>query len=175
MKTFLFKISTLVFFFVKAVSTANKTHEDFYRFAQEAYDELTKSFSLTMSLTILDHHHVQTMWYNEYIQVRNESTTYSGLYDPYLRLVTVMERGVYFENFDKTWRHLDPRASENILMAKLFELPNSNPITAAHIQRNNSVVSIAYKNLSVEVFDMKSVERTQKGEFKYKSLIIDSR
>ena len=174
-KLFPLKILSFLFFLIENASQKVLTHEAFYKNASNVYDMLNKTVSLTISQSILNQPHIQTMWYSEYIKVRNESTTTSGLYGPYLRLVTVMERGVYFKIFDKTWRHLNPMAQENIMMTKLFELPKSNPITAAHIQRNNTVVAVAYKNLSVEVFDMKSIEQTPEGEFKFKSFIIDTR
>ena len=105
-----------------------------------SYWVLNKTISLTISHTILSQPHLQTMWYTDY-KSRSKGqgdpvpppTNKTGTHDPYLRLITVMERGVYFKIFDRVWSELTPRDEVNSVMTKLFELPISNKITAARI------------------------------------------
>ena len=39
-----------------------------------------------------------------------------GLQDPFQRLITVMERGIYFKKFKKTWREVDPTDGDYLQM-----------------------------------------------------------
>ena len=114
------------------------------------------------------------MWYVDYQKVREKANKTKGLYDPFLRLITVMERGIYFKKFTKTWKDIDPRAEENLAMTKLFELPISNPITTSMIERNQSLVAVAYKNLTVEVIDINSAKKNGLN-FMFNSVRFDAR
>ena len=171
--------SLLLIVVLKAVSgTEADNHEEFYRVASSAGYKLMKTFSLSISQTILKQEHIKTMWYADYLQVRNKSEVKSpktGLFDPFLSIITVMQRGVYFKRFEKTWRLLNPRAEENTQMTKLFELAGSTNITAAYIPRNGSLVAVAYSNLTVEIFDLRFVKKRESEDFyTFESILVDS-
>ena len=147
--------------------------------AYEMYYSLNKSLSMMISQKILHQKHLQTMWYVDYEQVRPETdaTTERGVFEPLLRMVTTMRRGVYFKRFKQTWRDLGPRDDDNTQMDKLFEHPVSNPITASHMERNQSLVAVAYKNLTVEVIDIRTATLEKKDNtthYVFNSVKIDT-
>ena len=164
--------------FVSSAETTTNSHEEFYKHAMEAYTQLNKSITLTISQKILNQRHFKTMWYVDYIEARATPTKHSGVFDPLLRLTTVMQRGIYFKNFSKTWREINPISEENLEMDALFELPPSNNITAAFIERNSSIVAVAYKNLTVEVIDLQKVRKnpnkTSEVRYLFPSVKINS-
>ena len=157
---------------------ANAT--EYYKSALTAFRALRRSLSLTISSNILEQNHIETMWYADYVRVREdtERTEYLGTHDPHLRLITVMQRGIYFKIFNRTWKDLDPRADENTLMNNLFEVPISNNITASKLERNSSVIAVAYQNLTVEIIDLKDirekVDKEGKVSFDFPSRLIDT-
>ena len=150
--------------------------ESAYKSAERVYNTLVdKSVSLVISSKIFNDRHLQSMWYVDYVEVRNFSSIYLGTHDPLLRVVTVMERGIYFKKFKTSWKDLNPLDKELARMDVLKELPASDGITAAKMERNNSVLVVAYKNLSVEIIDFRSVtEGTKKGNFSYSAKVMDS-
>ena len=153
----------------------DKNDQGFFDTAFGAYYKMNKSLSLTISSTILRQQHKQTMWYIDYLKVREKANKTKGLFAPYLRLITVMERGVYFKRFNRAWRRLEARAPSNSHMNTLFELPETNPITAAMIARNQSWVAVAYKNLTVEVIDINTSKKGINNTLEYTSVQFDTR
>ena len=163
----------------KKETNSELDHEHFYAVASQAYFRLNKSLTLTISDTIISQYHHQTMWYVNYTKVRepSQATKYLGTHDPLLRLVTVMERGVYFSFLSQTWKDLDVRSDQNTKMSNLFEVPISNPITASHMERNQSLVAVAYKNLTVEVIDMNTAQKIDlenNSFYSYNSVSFDT-
>ena len=150
-----------------------------YEQALFTFTHLNQSLSMTISPTYFEQKHLQTMWYVDYLKVRDESTYYQGLYDPQLRVVTVLEKGVYFKKLPKSWKDLSLEDKEGLTMDIFFELPVSLNITAAQIERNSSLVAVAYSNLTVEIFDMRKIQKkdqvtTGLGLYNYSSVHIDT-
>ena len=71
------------------------THTGFYKqAAMSTFLSLNKSVSLSISPNILSQRHLETMWYVDYKKIRkdSEATPELGTYDPFLRIITVMEK-----------------------------------------------------------------------------------
>ena len=145
-----------------------------YLRASQTYVAFNKSIKLTISPKILNQTHLESMWYVDYVKMRNESTVYTGLYDPYLTLVTIMQKGVYFKKLKESWRYVSPEKEDYSHMDILFELPESVNITAARLVRNSSIVAVAYSNLTVEIIDIRKVREEDSGRFSYTSFIMDT-
>ena len=91
-------------------------------------------------------------WYVDY-RPRNDQ---SGRFDPFLKIAAVTSGGVYFRPIETTWKNLkDINRLETQMLVNTSHL---NRITASHMVNNESIVTIGYQNLTIEVYDLEKTK-----------------
>ena len=87
-------------------------------------------------------------WYVDY-RPRNDQ---SGRFDPFLKIAAVTSGGVYFRPIETTWKNLkDINRLETQMLVNTSHL---NRITASHMVNNESILTVGYQNLTIEVYDL---------------------
>ena len=122
--------------------------------------EMVNRLSKTIQSSISDQHPTQALIHqSHYIDyIKAEGVPSQDRYHGLLRFVLVMEKGVYVKRLDKKWVDINAQKESSKKMEKLVEFNDSqkeDTITAAQIYGNESMLSIAHSNLTVEVIDLK--------------------
>ena len=87
-------------------------------------------------------------WYVEYKPRKDQS----GRFDPFINIAAVTSAGVFFKKIENTWKNL--KDFNRIETGVLVNTSNLNRITASHMINNESILTVGYQNLTVEVFDL---------------------
>ena len=144
---------------------AQKSNSDAY----SMYKSLNKSFIYTLEetphqTTNTKKENILISHYIKYVQevlpkdMTNPSTRsktpnkYKGL----LSLIAVNRRAVYKKSFSRSWQDSEYLDGEEETLKPLKEF--ESPITAAHLNKNDTLLTLAFKNLTVEVIDLQSSE-----------------
>ena len=101
------------------------------------------------------HENIGLGWFLEY---KKRKGGREDKLDPYLRIAAVTSKGLYFQRINNSW--IDIKGLSRIETQILVNTTHLNRITASHMVNNESVVTIGYQNLTLEVFDL---ERTKNG------------
>ena len=77
-------------------------------------------------------------------------------FDPYLKIAAVTSSGVFFKPVETTWKNLnDTNRFETQVLVNTSHL---NKITASHMINNESILTIGYQNLTLEVYDLEKTK-----------------
>ena len=84
----------------------------------------------------------------------NSNTPKIQKFDPKLTLISVMTDGVYMLKMNQTWREIDPENLEQDTLKALKYVDPKNQITMSQMDGNDTILTVAYQNLTIEVIDV---------------------
>ena len=113
-------------------------------------------------------------WYNEYQKVDSGANSTEPRYDPLFRISAVTDKELYLKKYDKIWFDLDPKDSNNRKIYPHFSTVENNTITAYQMENNQTIITLALKNLTILTFDLNQKVNDSNPQLK-PIMVFDSR
>ena len=105
-------------------------------------------------------------WFNEYEKTEKTGNSTEPLYKPLIRILAVTDKEVFLKRFNDIWFDLDPKDPQNFRILPHFVTTAKNPITAYHMDNNQSLLTIALKNLTIITLNASQPLDPQKSMFR---------
>ena len=105
-------------------------------------------------------------WYLDYKKNIPNTNSTEPIYKPLIRILAVTDKEMYFKKFNDTWFDLDPVDPNNLEIHPHYITTANNPITAYYMDNNQSVLTIALKNLTIITFNASQPLDREKPVFK---------
>ena len=95
-------------------------------------------------------------WYIEYQKSaqNDEQNEESARFEPLMRIIGVTDKEIFFKKFHKDWFSLDPQNASNREILPHYSTVPHNPITAYLMENNQTLLTIALKNLTIFTFNL---------------------
>ena len=106
---------------------------------------------------------------NWFVEYKNDTLTTSSndaSSKPMIRIIAITDKEVFFKKFNDTWFDLDPQDPQNLEIYPHFITTANNPITAYQMDNNQSLFTLALKNLTIQTFNASQLLDPKKPEFK---------
>ena len=96
-------------------------------------------------------------WYIEYKEINQKEQNQqqkSNKLEPLMRISAITKDEIFLKKFNKTWFDLDPQNPDNIEIKPVYTTDPHNPFTAYMMENNQTLLTIALKNLTILTFDL---------------------
>ena len=88
-------------------------------------------------------------WFIDYEQDQKISNSKEPFYKPLIRILAITDKEVFLKKFNDIWFDLNPQDPQNLEIHPHFVTTANNPITAYQMDNNQSILTVALKNLTV--------------------------
>ena len=105
-------------------------------------------------------------WFNEYQKTQFALNSTGPIYKPLMRIIAVTDKEIYFKKFSQSWFDLDPLDPINLEIHPHFVTTANNPITAYHMDNNQSILTIALRDLTIITLNASQAIDPKKPQFK---------
>ena len=105
-------------------------------------------------------------WFNEYQKTQPDADSSESVYKPLMRIIAVTDKEIYFKKFGQSWFDLDPLDPINLEIHPHFVTTANNPITAYHMDNNQSILTIALRDLTIITLNASQAIDPKKPQFK---------